>query len=162
VVQVAAHRLVVLEPRLRNDVLAVVREHLLHLSLVGRRRGAERGPLRLELGRLLDQLLRLPLFLRVEAAELPVRLEVDPGVELVRRAVAGFVPVRRLDERRERLEARLDVRVVDGGRLPVRVLVEVGPLPRSGELGECHTEKLPAHCERSMTQGAAPKGGPLQ
>jgi hypothetical protein len=90
VVEVAAHRLVVREPALRDRVLAVVRLLAFDLCLerspvrgsLGSPCGPERLPPCLDLRRLLDQGARVVDLLRVDAAQPAVRLEVDPGVQL--------------------------------------------------------------------------------
>ena len=97
VVQVPAHRLGVVEPGLADDVLAVVGLELLDGGL-GRGGRAKSLALLVDPSRLLDQLRGVELVQRVDAPNLPVGLEVDPGVELGRRAVARPLAMRLLEQ----------------------------------------------------------------
>ena len=146
VVQVAAHRLVLLEPALRNHVFTVERELRLDLRLQG-------GGVALlqpfepdhpgrallqydEVG--LDELLGLEDLSGVEALQLAVGLEVDPGIELQGRLVPRGLPVGGADQLTELLGA--GVSVVRPGGSPVSVGVVVGPVLRVRGLRESGPE----------------------
>ena len=120
--QVPAHRLGVVEPGLADDVLAVVGLELLDGGL-RRGRRAKRLPLLVDPSRLLDQLRGVVLVLRVDAPNLPVGLEVDPGVELGRRAVARPLPMRVREQARKGFP--IAARVVAARSLVIRGRVEV-------------------------------------
>jgi hypothetical protein len=84
----------------------------------------------------------------VDAAQPPVGVQVDPGVDAFGRLVAGPGAVRLLDEQAQRPEQGLgrrfavDAGVVGGARLGVRVGVVVHPLAASRNLRERPLDSL--------------------
>ena len=154
VVQVAAHRLALAEPRLRHDVLAVERQ--LALELVERVLELSRAERRLAAGELVqvlraaqrdlgvraDERLGLERLAGVDAAQAPVRVQVDPRVDALGRLVGGVRVVRPVEQVGERV-GQLRRRRVCGDRLVVGVarrrvgrLVVVRAFASGRELGE--------------------------
>ena len=150
VVQVAAHRLVLLEPALRNHVLTVERELRLDLrlqaggvALLQAFDPDHSGRALLQYDEVcLDELFGFEDLGGVEALQLAVGLEVDPGIELQGRLVPGGLPVGGADQLTELPGA--DVSVVRPGGSPVSVGVVVGPVLRVRGLRESGPE-VPRH-----------------
>jgi hypothetical protein len=82
-------------------------------------RGSERPPACLDLGRLLDQGAGVVAFPRVDAVQVPVRLEVDPGVQLDGRPVLRPRAMRLVEQPREGGEQLYAVRLcLNAGVVP--------------------------------------------
>jgi hypothetical protein len=137
------------EPGLRDDVLAVVRLHVLDGGFRARGR-AERLPPLADLHVLADQPLGVVFLLGIDAPDLAVRLEVDPGIELDGGLVAGPLAVRALEQARE--IARLDAFVVALGVRPICLRVEVGPILGGGKLPQSGVQEV----QESDTRAVSP------
>ena len=101
------------------------------------------GTAQRDLGVGADQLLGVERLARVDAAQPPVRVQVDPRVDALGRLVARVRLVRAVEQIGERARelrrrrGRIDRRVVGIARRRVRVRVVVGTLASGLQLGEC-------------------------